>query len=61
VCEVRGLFNGLARLVGRTPVSFPTGTGDVGGLFSLGLRVGDEVKKFGGLELGTGEDGSADG
>lgn len=57
---LRGLFNGLAYMIGGTAVSFPIGTGDVGGLISRDLRVGDDEKKFGGLEPGTGEDGRKD-
>ena len=51
-----GLFNGLVRIVRGAAASFPIRTGDVNGLFTWGLKVGDDVKKFGGLELGAGED-----
>ena len=49
-----GLFNEWT--VDGTAVRFSSGPGDVGGLLPRELR-GDEVKKLGGLELCTGEDG----
>lgn len=58
---LRGLFNGLESAVERTTVGFSLGAGDVGGLLYKAQRVGDDVKKFGGLELGTGEDGKGNG
>lgn len=58
MCGLRGLFNGLAYTSDGTTASFSKGTGDVRGLLSRELKVGDDVKKFGGLELGTGEDGN---
>lgn len=60
MCGLRGLFNGLPYIINGAAVGFPVGTGDVRGLFPGGLGVGDDVKKFGGLELGTGEEGRGD-
>ena len=61
VCGLRDLFNGLVYIIDETAATFPIGAGDVGGVFSSELGAGDDVKKFGGLELGTGEDGRGDG
>lgn len=53
---LRGLFSGLKSTVGKTAIGFSVGTGDVGGLLYRAWRVGEDVKRCGGLELGTGED-----
>ena len=53
---LRGLFGGLESTTEKTAAGFSVGAGDVGGLLHRALRVGEDVKKFGGLEFGTGED-----
>jgi len=61
VSGLRDLFSGLEYTAEGTAVSFSAGVGDVGGLLYRAWQVGDDVKKFGGLELGTGEDGKGNG
>lgn len=51
---LRGLFSGLKSTAGRTAIGFSVGAGDVGGLLYRAWRVGEDVKRCGGLELGTG-------
>ena len=58
---LRGLLNGLARTTEGTAPSSLVGMGDVGGLLCREVRVGDDVKKLGGLELCAGEDGRGSG
>jgi hypothetical protein len=50
----RGLFSDLGYTVEK--LCFTEQAGEVGGLLFKELRVGEDMKKLGGLEVGTGED-----
>ena len=54
---LRVLFNGFLYAGEKVGSRLSVRTGDVGGLSFGKLRVGEDVKKLGGLEVGTGGDG----